>query len=209
MGFLDRFLEKIRGSHIDRIELDGDPSLEEHMRQLEKHIRLISKDISKIERQKKDLFKQSVGADAIKKSLLVQQIKQLEEHNAKKFKNYLTLYKQDILISNLIVLKQYDRELKQTPIWDNLKNIEPSKFGNGLINVDLKGKSFAEVLNILNNDFESSLSDDDADKRFIERHVTIYDDSWDDLLIGAIDIEEAQKIISSEEHSKQRDTEGS
>jgi len=201
MGVLDF----IRGNSVER--LDTRELKAEEMR-LQNHIELARKDIQKIEKQKKDLFKQGVGADLIKKKMLSQQLKHLDMQAQLKIKQFMTMHKQYMFVSNLIVVKQYEKELKQNKIWSSITNIEPSKFENALINVNLKGKSFEDVLNNLNNVFEMSLSDssleqstDDTEKQLL--------DAWSGVETGAIDVESAQKLISMEKQLETKDTEGS
>jgi hypothetical protein len=201
MGILDF----IRGNSVDRLNTR---ELKEEEMRLQNHIELARKDIQKIEKQKKDLFKQGVGADLIKKKMLAQQLKHLDMQAQLKIKQFMTMHKQFMFVSNLVIVKQYEKELKQSPIWSKITNIEPSKFENALINVNLKGKSFEEVLNNLNNVFEMSLSDsgleastDDTEKQLL--------DAWSGVETGAIDVESAQKLISMEKQLENKDTEGS
>jgi hypothetical protein len=201
MGILDF----IRGNSVDRLNTR---ELKEEEMRLQNHIELARKDIQKIEKQKKDLFKQGVGADLIKKKMLAQQLKHLDMQAQLKIKQFMTMHKQFMFVSNLVIVKQYEKELKQNKIWSKITNIEPSKFENALINVNLKGKSFEEVLNNLNNVFEMSLSDsslesstDDTEKQLL--------DAWSGVETGAIDVESAQKLISMEKQLENKDTEGS
>jgi len=195
----------IRGNSVDRLKTR---ELKEEEMRLQNHIELARKEIQKIEKQKKDIFKQGVGADLIKKKMLAQQLKHLDMQAQLKIKAFMTMHKQFMFVSNLVIVKQYEKELKQSPIWSKITNIEPSKFENALINVNLKGKSFEEVLNNLNNVFEMSLSDssleqstDDTEKQLL--------DAWSGVETGAIDVEDAQKLISMEKQLENKDTEGS
>lgn len=195
----------IRGNSVDRLKTR---ELKEEEMRLQNHIEIARKDIQKIEKQKKDIFKQGVGADLIKKKMLAQQLKHLDMQAQLKIKAFMTMHKQFMFVSNLVIVKQYEKELKQSPIWSKITNIEPSKFENALIGVNLKGKSFEEVLNNLNNVFEMSLSDssleqstDDTEKQLL--------DAWSGVETGAIDVEDAQKLISMEKQLETKDTEGS
>ena len=201
MGILDF----IRGNSVERL---NNRELKEEEMRLQNHIELARKDIQKLEKQKKDLFKQGVGADMIKKKMLAQQLKHLDMQGQLKIKQFMTMHKQFMFVSNLVIVKQYEKELKQNKIWSKITNIEPSKFESALINVNLKGKSFEEVLNNLNNVFEMSLSDssleqstDDTEKQLL--------DAWSGVETGAIDVEAAQKLVSMEKQMENKDTEGS
>jgi hypothetical protein len=201
MGLIDF----IRGNSVDRLNIR---ELKEEEMRLQNHIELARKDIQKIEKQKKDLFKQGIGADLIKKKMLAQQLKHLDMQAQLKIKGFMTMHKQYMFISNLVVIKQYEKELKQNKIWTKITNIEPSKFENALINVNLKGKSFEDVLNNLNNVFEMSLTDSDLEQSTDETEKQLLD-AWSGVETGAINVEEAQKLVSMEKQLEKKDTEGS
>jgi hypothetical protein len=201
MGILDF----IRGNSVDRLNTR---ELKEEEMRLQNHIELARKDIQKIEKQKKDIFKQGIGADLIKKKMLAQQLKHLDMQAQLKIKGFMTMHKQYMFISNLVVVKQYEKELKQNQIWSKITNIDPSKFENALINVNLKGKSFEDVLSNLNNVFEMSLTDADLEQSTDDTEKQLLD-AWSGVETGAIDVEEAQKIISMEKQLEKKDTEGS
>jgi len=201
MGILDF----IRGNSVDRLNTR---ELKEEEMRLQNHVELARKDIQKIEKQKKDIFKQGIGADLIKKKMLAQQLKHLDMQAQLKIKGFMTMHKQYMFISNLVVVKQYEKELKQNQIWSKITNIDPSKFENSLINVNLKGKSFEDVLSNLNNVFEMSLSDADLEQSTDDTEKQLLD-AWSGVETGAIDVEEAQKIISMEKQLEKKDTEGS
>ncbi len=201
MGILDF----IRGNSVER--LDTRELKEEEMR-LQNHIELARKDIQKLEKQKKDLFKQGVGADMIKKKMLAQQLKHLDMQGQLKIKQFMTMHKQFMFVSNLVIVKQYEKELKQNKIWSKITNIEPSKFENALINVNLKGKSFEDVLNNLNNVFEMSISDSNLEESTDDTEKQLLD-AWSGVETGAIDVESAQKLVSMDKQLENKDTEGS
>jgi hypothetical protein len=201
MGILDI----LKGNSVERLSVR---ELQEEELRLQNHIELARKDIQKIEKQKKDLFKQGVGADLIKKKMLAQQLKHLDMQAQLKIKQFMTMHKQYMFVSNLVVVKKYEKELKQNKIWSKITSIEPSKFESALINVNLKGKSFEEVLNNLNNVFEMSLTDasyeqatDDTEKQLL--------DAWSGVETGNLDVEDAQKMISTEKQLEQKEPEGS
>ena len=201
MGVLDF----IRGNSVERLNTR---ELKEEEMRLQNHVELARKEITKIEKQKKDIFKQGVGADLIQKKILAQKLKQLDMQAQLKFRGFMTMNKEYMFISNLVVIKQYEKELKQSPIWSKITNIEPSHFEDNLITVNLKGKSFDDVLNNLNGVFEGSLADssleqstDDTEKQLL--------DAWSGVETGAINVEDAQKMVSMEKQLENKDTEGS
>ncbi len=201
MGILDF----IRGNSVDRLNTR---ELKEEEMRLQNHIELARKDIQKLEKQKKDLFKQGVGADLIKKKMLAQQLKHLDMQGQLKIKQFMTMHKQFMFVSNLVIVKQYEKELRQNKMWSKITNIEPSKFESALINVNLKGKSFEEVLNNLNNVFEMSLTESGLEESVDETEKQLLD-AWSGVETGAIDVEAAQKLVSMDKQLENKDTEGS
>jgi len=201
MGLIDF----ITGNSVDRLNVR---ELKEEEMRLQNHIELARKDILKLEKQKKDLFKQGVGADLIKKKMLAQQIKHLDVQAQMKIKQFMTMHKQYMFVSNLVVVKKYEKELKQNKIWSKITSIEPSKFESSLIKVNLKGKSFEEVLNNLNNVFEMSLSESSLEASTDETEKQLLE-AWSGVETGAINVDEAQKLVSTEKHLEATDTEGS
>jgi hypothetical protein len=200
MGLIDF----ITGNSVDRLNVR---ELKEEEMRLQNHIELARKDILKLEKQKKDLFKQGVGADLIKKKMLAQQIKHLDMQAQMKIKQFMTMHKQYMFVSNLVVVKKYEKELKQNKIWSKITSIEPSKFESALINVNLKGKSFEEVLNNLNNVFEMSLSESSLESSTDETEKQLLE-AWSGVETGAINVDEAQKLVSVEKQMEAKDTEG-
>ncbi len=200
MGLIDF----ITGNSVDRLNVR---ELKEEEMRLQNHIELARKDILKIEKQKKDMFKQGVGADLIKKKMLAQQIKHLDVQAQMKIKQFMTMHKQYMFVSNLVVVKKYEKELKQNKIWSKITSIEPSKFESALINVNLKGKSFEEVLNNLNNVFEMSLSESSLEASTDETEKQLLE-AWSGVETGAINVDEAQKLVSVEKQMEAKDTEG-
>jgi hypothetical protein len=201
MGFLDTII----GTPVSRLNLRD---LRAEEMRLENHIALVEKGMAKVEKQKKDLFKQGVGADLIKKNMLIQKMKRLDMGAQLQYKGFATMSKQLMFISNLVIIKQYEKELKQSPIWAKITNIDPSNFESSLINVNLKGKSFDEVLNNLNSVFEMSLTDSSLEQSTDETSKQILD-TWNSVETGAINVEDAKNVVSMEKQLDNKDTEGS
>ena len=139
--------------------------------------------------------------------MLAQQIKHLDVQAQLKIKQFMTMHKQYMFVSNLVVVKKYEKELKQNKIWSKITSIEPSKFESALINVNLKGKSFEEVLNNLNNVFEMTLSESSLEASVDETEKQLLE-AWSGVETGAINVEEAQKLVSTERQLEKQDIEG-
>lgn len=207
MGSWAKWYGKLTGNSIDSVDLRE--LLEEQMR-LKNQLAILNKEMTKFEKQKKDLFKQGVGADLFQKKMKIMEIKQLEMQVKLKFKNFNVMSKQFMFISNFVVLKQFEKQLKASPIWAKLKNIEPALFERMLISTDLNGKSFEGVLDNLNGVFELSTSDAALDQSVDESEKQMLD-AWSAVETGSINVDDASKIVSTENlmESKDTDKEGS
>ena len=196
-------LEKFFGTPVDRLKLKD---LQTEEMRLQNHIEIGRKDIQKLDKKKKDLFKQGVGADLIKKKMLSQEIKHCDTQSQMKIKQFMIMHKQYMFVSNLVIMKKFEKELKQTPLWKKITNIEPTQFENALIHVNLKGKNFEEILGNLNNVFEMGLSDSELEESTDETEKQLMD-AWSGVETGAIEVEDAQKMVSTERQLERNETE--
>jgi hypothetical protein len=202
MGFWEKFKGKITGNSLDSVTLR---ELKEEQMRLENQLAILQKGMVKIDKQKKDLFKQGVGADLLQKKMIIAKIKQLEMQVKMEFKNFNVMSKQYMFISNFVVLKQFEKQLKSSPIWAKLTNIEPALFEKCLINTDLNGKGFEDVLNNLNGVFELSTSDSTLEQSVDESEKQLLD-AWGAVETGSINIDDASKIVSTESQLESKDT---
>ena len=196
-------LEKFFGTPVDRLKLKD---LQTEEMRLQNHIEIARKEIQKLDKKKKDLFKQGVGADLIKKKMLSQEIKHCDTQSQMKIKQFMIMHKQYMFVSNLVIMKKFEKELKQTPLWKKITNIEPTQFENALIHVNLKGKNFEEILGNLNNVFEMGLSDSELEESTDETEKQLMD-AWSGVETGAIEVEDAQKMVSTEKQFEKNETE--
>jgi hypothetical protein len=196
-------LEKFFGTPVERLKLKD---LQTEEMRLKNHIEIARKDIQKLDKKKKDLFKQGVGADLIKKKMLSQEIKHCDMQSQMKIKQFMLMHKQYMFVSNLVMLKKFEKELKQTPLWKKITNIEPTQFENALIKTNLNGKNFEEILNSLNNVFEMGLSDSELEESTDETEKQLMD-AWSGVETGAIEVEDAQRMVSTEKQLEKNETE--
>ena len=178
---------------------------EEEIR-LKNRMERLRKDINKIEKDKKQKFQEGVGADMIKKKMLAQEIKQLDTEARLKLKNFSTINKQHMFVSNLIVVKKYEQDLKKNKIWDKIGNIGSENFESALIKTNLSGKEFEEILNDLNRIFEMDITEFEAGEDEAENQLL---DAWSSVESGAIDVDEVEQTFSLEKSlEKEREEKG-
>ncbi|MDD3069369.1 MAG: hypothetical protein RBR05_02420 [Candidatus Methanomethylophilaceae archaeon] len=170
--------------------------LQEEELRLKIRINRLRKEIETIEKAKKSLFNEGIGADLIKKKMIAQELKQLDMSGKLKIKNFLTLHKQYMFVSNLLILKTYQRDLENTQIWKTIQSLSPKSFEESLIKVNLSGNNFEKVLENLNNIValdETTASDSDVDEG--ERQMF---DIWNSVEAGSMNVSEAESMLSIE-----------
>jgi len=189
MGILD----KIRKNPIEKMSINE--IMGEEIR-LKNQIERIRRDINGIEKEKKKKFQEGVGADLIKKKMLAQEIKQLDMEEKLKMRNFTTLHKQYTFITNLLTIKKYEKQLRNTPVWEKLTKVKPEQLENVLIKLNLEGKTFEEMVDGLNRVFEMEVAEyemmeDEDEKKLMEL--------WNQVESGEKNIDEVEKELKSEE----------
>ncbi|RLI75891.1 chromosome assembly protein [Archaeoglobales archaeon] len=188
MGLLD----KLRKNPIERMKLQ---ELREEEMRLKNQVERIRKDINRIEKEKKDKFQEGIGADLIKKKMLAQEIKKLDTEAKLKMKNFMALHKQYMLVTNLLVIKKYEQELKRTKLWEKLTKVSPEELETALIRINLQGKEFEEVVDNLNRVFEIDVTEFEATEDEVEKQLL---EAWSSVEAGTMDVESVEKMLSVE-----------
>ncbi len=134
-------------SWIETVKVED---LERELMQVDNQIMLLSKEIERLEKQKKELFRQGIGKSDIEKLLLAEKIKDLDAEIKMKLREYNRLMKQRRALSNLIRLKKWEDKLKEKGIWEKLKSIEPDKLIQVLTNVEFEERLFEENIDRIN-----------------------------------------------------------
>ncbi len=148
MGWISKALGlKKSKSWIETVKVED---LERELMQVDNQIMLLSKEIERLEKQKKELFRQGIGKSDIEKLLLAEKIKDLDAEIKMKLREYNRLMKQRRALSNLIRLKKWEDKLKEKGIWEKLKSIEPDKLIRVLTNVEFEERLFEENIDRIN-----------------------------------------------------------
>lgn len=171
MGILDAF----KKNPLEKLSLR---ELQEEEMRLRNRLERLKKDVDDIEKKKKKLFEDGVGADFLKKKMLAQEIKSLDLEQKLKMRDFMTAQKQHTFIKNLIIVKKYQRELETQGIWKKLTSMDPEDLEKVLIGVSLDGKAFDRILDDLNRVFEmrmveDSFPEDPAEKELMEAWAKI------------------------------------
>ncbi|AHL22343.1 MULTISPECIES: hypothetical protein [Thermococcus] len=190
MGIRDVFGRK---STVERLSLR---ELQEEEIRLRNRLERLKKDINAIEKKKKELFQQGIGADKLKKKMLAQEIKSLDMEEKLKLKEFTTAQKQYTLIKNLIVVKKYEKELREVGVWDKLKKVEPGELEKALIRINLDGKEFNEMVESLNRVFEMEIAEFEEGEDETERELF---EAWAQVESGEAEPDEVvEKVLKAE-----------
>ncbi len=188
MGIRDMFGKK---NTIEKLSLR---ELQAEEIRLKNRLERLKKDINQIEKKKKQLFQEGIGADKLKKKMLAQEIKGLDMEQKLKLKDFTTAQRQYTLVKNLIIVKKYEKELKKTGLWEKLNSVEPEELEQALIKINLDGKEFDEMVEGLNRVFEMEVAEFEETEDQTERELL---KAWSQVEAGEADVEEvADKVVS-------------
>ncbi len=196
MKILDRF----RKNTIDRLSLR---ELQAEEIRLKNRLERLKKDINTIEKKKKQLFQEGIGADKLKKRMLAQEIKGLDMEQRLKLKDFTTAQRQYTLVKNLIIVKKYEKELRKVGLWEKLSSVEPEQLEAALIKVNLDGREFDDMVSSLNRVFEMEIAEFEESEDETERELMR---AWSQVEAGEADVEEAaERVISIDKHLEEEE----
>jgi len=194
-----RILDKLRGNTIEKMKTSD---LREEEIRLKNQIERIRKDINRIEKDKKKRFQEGIGSDLIKKKMLTQEIKQLDMEGKLKMRNFTSLHKQFTFITNLVTIKKYEKQLKNTPVWEKLSKVEPEQLESVLIKMNLEGKTTEEMVDGLNRVFEMEVAEFEETEDESEKKMM---DMWNMVESGKMDVDDVEKELSVEKGKKEKE----
>lgn len=182
-------LGKLKRNPIDKMKISE--IMAEEIR-LKNNIDRIRKNINKLEKIKSKKFQSGVGADRIKKKMLFQEMKQLDLEAKMNLKNFTFLFKQYTFITNLKVIKNHEKMLKNTPIWNKLRNVEASRLEDYLNRIELKNKTFEQLVEHLNGLFETDI---DGSEEFEDPEEIEMMKAWEGVESGEKDFEDIEEEL--------------
>jgi hypothetical protein len=192
-------LDRIKGNPIEKLKIR---ELREEEIRLRTHCERVRKEIDDNEKEKKKKFREGVGADLFKKKMLAQEMQSLDMEAKLKLRSFSTANRQLRFIKSLVILKNYEKQLREKGMWKKLSSLPTEKLESFLIRTSLDGKEFDEVLNELNKPFEMDVAD-------IERGEVGEDekkllDVWAKVEAGSLDPEKAEGILSIDRKLKEK-----
>jgi len=183
-------IDRIRGNPLDKLKVR---ELREEDIRLKNQCERLRKEIDDCEKDKKKKFREGIGADLFKKKMLFQEMQALDTEAKLRLKRFTTSNHQLRFIKNLLIVKNYERQLKENGTWRKLTSLPQEKLESFLIRISLDGKEFDEVLNELNKPFEMDVADIDSDVSEEEKKVL---DSWEKVEAGTMEPEKAESTFS-------------
>ncbi len=144
----------------------------------------VKKEVKALDKKKKQLFKEGIGADNLTKKILAQEIKSLEMEMKLKYKTFQTYQKQFNFVNNLLIVKKYEKELKNIGMWNKINNIEPEVLEKKLSDIILDGKEFDSTVEGLNKVFEMRIDEFDEEVDSSEKKLF---DAWGQVEGGSVD----------------------
>ena len=183
-------IDRIRGNPLDKLKMR---ELREEEIRLKNQCERLRKEIDDCEKDKKKKFREGIGADLFKKKMLFQEMQALDTEAKLRLKRFTTSNHQLRFIKNLLIVKNYENQLKENGTWRKLTSLPQEKLESFLIRISLDGKEFDEVLNELNKPFEMDVADIDNDVSEEEKKVL---DSWEKVEAGTMEPEKAESTFS-------------
>ncbi|MBW9221312.1 chromosome assembly protein [Methanothermococcus sp. SCGC AD-155-M21] len=184
MNFLSRLIGRFQKNPIEKLTIRD---LEGERIRLKSKLDRIKKEIKSLDKQKKQLFKEGIGADNLTKKMLAQDIKSIEMEMRLKYKSFQTYQKQFNFVNNLLIVKKYEKELKNIGMWNKISNIQPELLETKLSNVILDGKEFDQTVEGLNKVFEMRIDEFDEEVDGTEKKLL---DAWGQVESGEIEGED-------------------
>ena len=193
-------IDRIRGNPLDKLKVR---ELREEDIRLKNQCERLRKEIDDCEKDKKKKFREGIGADLFKKKMLFQEMQALDTEAKLRLKRFTTSNHQLRFIKNLLIVKNYEHQLKENGTWRKLTSLPQEKLESFLIRISLDGKEFDEVLNELNKPFEMDVADIDSDVSEEEKKVL---DSWEKVEAGTMEPEKAESTFSIDRELKKEVT---
>jgi hypothetical protein len=193
MNLWNKLKETIQKNPIEKLTIRD---LEGENIRLKSKLDRVKKEVKTLDKKKKQLFKNGIGSDALAKKILAQEIKSVEMGMKLKYKSFQTYQKQFTFANNLLIVKKYEKELKNIGMWSKINNIQPEVLEMKLSDIILDGKEFDNTVEGLNNVFELRIDEfedevDGADKKLF--------DAWRQVEDGSVDADEIASNLNLEE----------
>ncbi|WP_456418749.1 chromosome assembly protein [Methanocaldococcus infernus] len=199
MSLWERIKNKFQKNPIEKLTIRD---LEGEKIRLKSKLDRVKKEIKSLDKKKKELFKEGIGADTLTKKMLAQEIKSIEMEMKLKYKTFLTYQKQFTFVNNLLIVKKYEKELKNIGMWNKIINIPPEMLEKKLSDIILDSKEFDSVVEGLNKVFEMRVDEIDEESDTAEKKLF---EAWKQVESGNIDADEIVESLELENEDEDED----
>lgn len=136
-----------RRNSLEKLSLN---ELEEAELRLKLELDRLGKEIAGIENEIQGLFAKAKGAKSRHEELLIaSRIKTLSQKKEAKYSLFTKLEKELRVVNNLIIVKEYEDDLKRIGIWQHLEKLSPEELENFFIKLRLDAREREERLNAI------------------------------------------------------------
>jgi hypothetical protein len=186
-----KIVDAIIGTPFERLE---PKKLELEKIRLKTKMDTITKTIGKLEREKARLFNAAVTSSPLMIKVHAHEIKRLSLEVEQQYNFFMRYSKMMVAITNLLLLKKYEKELKQNKLWTKLVRMDPDRLVDVMGRINLVGKNFEGIVDLVNDTLESGM--DEYKSAEEDESVRQIIDAITSVQKGVLPIEEAQKAIS-------------
>ena len=197
MGFWDSLLGRFQKNPLEKLSIRD---LEGERIRLKSKLDRIKKEIKSLDRQKRQLFKEGIGADTLTKKMLAQDIKSIEMEMRLKYRSFQTYQKQFNFVNNLLIVKKYEKELKNIGMWNKIKSIPPELLEAKLSDIILDGKEFDQTVENLNKVFEMRMDEFEEEGDEVEKKLF---EAWGQVERGEMDSEDVINNLDLDEEDRE------
>jgi len=165
------------GKSKNWIEKTKVEDLEKERLRIDNQIQLISREIEKLEKEKKELFKNGVGKTEIEKMLLAEKIKDRDSEIKMKIRDYNKLMNLRRSLGNLIMLKNWEYKLKEKGIWDKIKSMNPEELIKILSGIQFMESEFEKNIDkIKPEDCHNFVKENYSLERYAQNFLKLYEE---------------------------------
>ena len=203
MSLREKLKGKFQKNPIEKLTIRD---LEGENIRLKSKLDRVKKEVKTLDKKKKQLFNEGVGADNLTKKILAQEIKSVEMEMKLKYKSFQTYQKQFNFSNNLLIVKKYEKELKNIGMWNKINNIQPELLEVKLSDIILDGKEFDSTMDGLNKVFEMRIDEFDEEVDSTEKKLL---DAWGQVEGGSVEADEvvSNLNLNNEEEDEEDDEE--
>jgi hypothetical protein len=163
----------------------------------------IIKKIKTLEKEKSKLFNTAVGSSPLMIKVHAHEIKRLSLEVEQQYNFFMRYTKMSVAITNLILLKKYEKELHQSNLWTKLSHMDSESLIETMGKINLVGKNFEGIVDLVNDTLESGLDEYQASEE--DDSVQQIVDAITSVQKGVLPIEEAQKAISFDQKLEEKE----